>query len=363
MPSQEVSEKIGSFSDIDPVNDREPADTEDFVQAGSLSLATLEQMERLTRAEKEGWEAGDCHLRWDGIKSQEAFGFWKEGLMFITAPENVGKTSFILQRALSLLRLNPDLDVLDLSADDSFSERANRYVSILCGLDTPFVGFPSICTPGEASLRQKGFEKLMGYLARERLEIRSQSEDDICRPSALTSLITKFCDARPGRKVLVIIDAWNDILLPDAKSDEPEKLLLQELDKALKSRKALAMLTAHRRKSPGSEFSRKASTDDLKGSAYIKHYAKIICTLHNEVKSQQAQAEVYWNLASNPTEKLPVIEVQVQKNKTSKFKNWVFYAFEEGSGRSEECNSQESKMYMDTVYESLSRRRKGWREE
>lgn len=314
---------------------------------------SLVQIKRLDDLEQIAWQSGQDYLKWPGIELQKALGAWDEGILFLSAQENLGKTSFLIQAVVKLLDKNKDLCVLDISLDDSFRERTRRYAGCISGVDTHKVARPLGSTEEERRKREEAYKTLSRYMANGQLEIRTHAEDDCAYYFKIEELIRHFCESRKDKKIVVIVDSWHDIILPENKGEEPEKIALLKISKALKDHKAISIMTAHRRKSSTSEFTRRSSNDELKGSAYIKHFAKVMMTLHNEVKIRRDNAQIFWVDPLNKEKKMPVLELSVQKNKCCDYDGFIFYRFEPSTGRSKEVSVEEADYYKNIAYESL----------
>jgi hypothetical protein len=309
------------------------------------------QIELLKQLEIEAWDAPPRYLTYAGTSLNAALGSWDEGILFLSAMENRGKSSFLVQTFTDVLDLNDDALLIDFSLDDSFRERTRRYISCLSNVPTDKVARPINATPEEQERRKRGVKRLAQWMSKEKLIIKTSTEFNI-NAHSISTFLKEVRDRHPNKKIIVLIDAFNDLPLPDGKGDEPEKLLLLELGKAFKENRAICAMTAHRRKTYTDSYNRRVNNDELKGSGYIKHAAKIIMMLDNEVKARRESAEVYWCPEDSPYTKLPVLEVSVQKNKTCAWDGWIFYKFLPSSGKSWEVEPSEHSYYQNLIIES-----------
>ncbi len=314
------------------------------------------QVTLLRKLQQESWTTPSTHIVWPGRELPKALGSWDEGYLFLSGLENAGKSSLTSSTLTQVLELNPDVGLLHFSLDDSFRETTRRYVSTLAGVDTNMVARPINCTPKQKSLIARGYDQVAKWLEDGRLDIKTQAEDEANYAHKINECIEQFCQERPEVKPLVVIDAWHDIMLPEVKSDEPEKYVLQSIGRTLKQNKAIAIVTAHRRKVGPVDFSRRASNDELKGSAHLKYAAKVMLTVHNEVKARRENAEMYWTHPSNPLFRLPILEVSVQKNKTCMYDGTIYYYFEPSTGRLREVDEDRAEECRGIALESLNTR-------
>ncbi len=314
------------------------------------------QVLKLRKYQNEAWELKASHIIWPGTLLNDAIGSWDEGICLVAALENLGKSSFLVQTMVKVLVKNPEVALLDISLDDSFRERTRRYAGCIAGVDTKIIARPILGMDSETKKRENAYNIMAEWMFQGRLEIKTASDDEFNQPHQIVNYIKEFGKANPGKKIVVIIDAWNDIILPEVRGEEAEKCVLQDISNALKEIQAICLMTAHRRKSSGSDFTRRVSNDEIKGSAYLKFMAKVIFTLHNEVKSRRKEAEVFWCLEEEPDRKMPVLEISVQKNKSCDFDGWIFYKFIPNTGRCQEADYIESQYWEETARNSMKRR-------
>ncbi len=320
----------------------------------SSGISVEEQLKHINSIRETALTLPPQHMKWKGARLTEAFGMWNEGIGMITGTENSGKTSFTLQRTDELFDLNDDVAALDVTIDDSFQSRSERYVGVFSGLATQLVSRPVLANKNELKRRDEGYEKLISRISEKKLRIASTVEGkEIYYLSNILTAIKDFRQEAGDKKLIVIIDSLSDIRLPETRTEEPEKIILQEIDSVLKESKAICLMTAHRRKSGSSEFTRRVSNEELKGSAYIKYFAKHLCVVHNEMKAKREEANMFWAHPNDPSTRLPVIEISVQKNKTSDFDDWIFFKFSPKSGASMEASPAEHTMFRNIAMESF----------
>jgi hypothetical protein len=191
------------------------------------------QVQRLHKFEESSWSLPPQHLQWDSPLLQQAIGNWSEGICFLLGVENQGKSSTLISRIVPLLKNNPDLCVLDISLDDSFEERCRRYLSVLSNTSTEKIGRPILCTEKELAKRKVAYDILETIFLGGQLEIKTEEENGVAHISNIIKEIEQFAINHPEKKLLVLLDSWHDVLLPESKSIDPEKEALIELKKVL----------------------------------------------------------------------------------------------------------------------------------
>lgn len=309
----------------------------------SLTTAIEQQLSTLTELEKKSWSIDKDHLIWNSPELQSAIGTWDEGIMFLIGDSSSGKTSFSLQALLNLLKCNEDVAILDVCLDDSFQERYRRYLSLLSRVKTSKISRPAACTGPELTIREKALEQLKEYITEGKLEIRSQLEDNYNIVTTLTAGIREFAKNRPGKKLVLLLDAWHD--LSDDKSSsgiDPEKELFRQLNQTLKDVGMIGIVSAHKRKTLTKFISDRHANDDLKGSGALKYGSKIILSVYNDLKMRRDNALIFWNDSTQNNYKQPILEISVQKSKVSEYDGNIYYYFNPSTGNCKEVESNKA---------------------
>ena len=101
----------------------------------------------------------------------------QQGLYIIGAETNIGKTSFMINLFLDLLRSNPTVSGLFISLDDNFDTIVSRMLAILSNLEINMVQKPCrLSSDDRIELTLKGYCVLDKLGKEKRLEIKDSSE-------------------------------------------------------------------------------------------------------------------------------------------------------------------------------------------
>jgi len=92
----------------------------------------------------------------------------------VAAETNKGKTAFLTNLCLDLLKTNPHLSAVYFSLDDNKDMITNRFLGILTGLPINDVQRPQKDNPKQKV--ENAYEILKGYASKGRLDIRDQGE-------------------------------------------------------------------------------------------------------------------------------------------------------------------------------------------
>lgn len=272
--------------------------------------------------------------RWDlGYdRLTQAFPALLNGLWYILAVENAGKSMIQLNLGYNILAHNPDAHWLDFSLDDSTEDRLG-YLLARAGS----IPIDSIHQAGALTDEQKAKRKavigdfrntygnrysLIGATSNSRVE-----EDVRFDAESMCDMIRQArAQIGPDPRLLVTIDSFHDVELQARTLDENDKIWQKSkmFKRVSESADALFILTAHTRKN---SRKRGQTADASWGSVHLAYDARIMSTLYSDVGLNRSNASVFWVDQEQPDRMMPVLELDIVKNKSGRFKDVIFFNY------------------------------------
>lgn len=257
------------------------------------------------------------------------------GMFYLAGAPNMGKSAIITSKYLDILAANEDVDVLDFTLDETIGRRLHRVAANLARLRINDIAIAGSLDENAKFRRAEAFNLLSSYAAKGRLVI-SESAD----VRLLVEEIKQFRQRiDPERKLVVTLDGVHNVGVQGNFYNQlrEQEEIGKRLEEASKENRAIIMASAHIVKSHGQ---RNFSYDDLKGTGYFTYGASIIGMVFCEVKVRRNAAQVFWMLDGR-NEKMPIIELNVVKNKESEFNGIIFHTFVPELARVEEQDAEE----------------------
>lgn len=324
-----------------------------------------EMNERITAVDQYSWARGELGGLDFGFESlNKAFEGLNTGITLVAGVSNIGKSGFLLKLGWSIMNANKVITektpykafVIYFSLDDSNNELMPRIVSIDQRIKINAVRSPKKYQENKTIMekREQGFKNLRDSA----LGIAMLDLNDGTSIEYIEETIKRYKDelevVDPGAyKIVVIIDNFYDITI-DAKGYAEEnariEFLATELTNISVKYDSPVICSAEFRKI--NSFKR-PQRDDIKSSGKLAYEAKAILLCHSDVGVKQDQASVYWELQEGTElRKMPVYEVQIDKNKFSAAKNKLFFRFTPEFSDFEEAGEDESRRYMTMISSS-----------
>jgi hypothetical protein len=278
----------------------------------------------------------------------------RTGLMYLVAPENVGKSMLQINLALGALLADNSVYWLDFSLDDTLEDRKAYLLARFGGIPINLVKQTMDASDEELAKREASF-KHFGENYSERYRdygISSLLDDDDLRITAET-VSDIVASARkqigPKNKLVVTIDSFHDLAIGEKVYDDNEKLARKSaiLKASSTVSDCLYILTAHSRK--GSR-GRDITLDSLKGTVDTGYDAKVALHIYSDVHANYGNASVFWHDIANPTKKLPVHEVRIIKNKAGSARTVLFFNYLPDNCIDFEVDEEQQKLYREFVF-------------
>lgn len=258
----------------------------------------------------------------------DAFEGLTTGLFLVAGTANTGKSAFMLQLGWQIMHANENKAVcLYFSLDDNTNDILPRAIALDQKIHINAVSKPRKYEhiPEIMERREEGLERLKESAGWFNLL------DSSCGTSIeyIKSTIKSYYDEVQisGEQLVVFIDNFHDITVDSAgyndNNNKKYDHIANELGKICTAYDIPVLCTAQFRKLNGN---RRPTIDDVRESVTIAYLAKAILLCYNEVGLKGQNADVYY---SKPglSDKFPVLEVHVGKNKYSSFKGTIFYEF------------------------------------
>lgn len=293
------------------------------------------------------WSRGELGgLDWGYECLNKAMEGLNTGVHIVAGESNVGKSAFLMQLAERISSCNKVLTervtkkafVLYFSLDDTNNELLPRMVAIDQRIKINAVRFPKKYEHNQDFMdkREAGFENLKNNV--EFLAMRDSNEgSSIEHIKKISHEYIEWLEMKePGVYTLVImIDNFHDISV-DAKGYSEDNArydyIAGELTDLSNRLDAPVLCSAEFRKINGGK---RPTREDIRSSGKIAYEAKAILLCHNDVGSKKEQAGVFWELddqshkdeEENEPVKMPVWEVDLDKNKFGSYKGRMYWRF------------------------------------
>ena len=153
----------------------------------------------------------------------------------------------------------------------------------------------------------------------------------------------------PEKNIIVGIDALNDIRF-DSKNYSDQNELNTEISKTVKRWSVEFNIpifgSCHLRKL---NQNRRPVSDDLKNSSQYRYDASVTWLVYNDVSKNKGAANIYYS-DENTDDKMPIIELDWDKNKKSSFKGRTYNYFVPNYSHIRECEAEVMDRYNQLVY-------------
>lgn len=308
-------------------------------------LSNIEEMNTYS------WKRGELGgLDFGFPQMNDAFEGLTTGLFLVAGPPNAGKSAMMLQLSWQITQANPEKVVcVYFTLDDNTNDILPRIIS----LDQKI--------PINSVSRPKRYEHLEEVMARRTLGLNRLKESagwfNMIDSSSGSSLefIENTVDyfhsqiQHYGLQLVVFIDNFHDITVenPIYAKDNNMKYdyIADRLSKMCTKYDIPILCTAELRKLNGN---RRPVVDDIRETVKIAYEAKAILLCYNEVGIRGENAEVFYNRPGK-TDKYPVLEIHVGKNKQSSFKGRIFYEFIPEFSYLQEVPKEEAQLYLSRI--------------
>lgn len=254
------------------------------------------------------------------------------GVVLIASPPNQGKSALLLNTYSQVIEHNPDVFVLDFSLDDSFEDRVRNAIARMAKIPINWVKLPSGIPDEAKQARRDAYAKWHTTFAHQ-LQIidETELEGKARNFSSIKACVEEYrAKLPPFIKLFVAIDGFHNIVADGFRGDDNQiqKYLSAEIKNMAERNRCVVFATTH---TPKGSMKRGLDQDAVLGAGRATYDAKAIGTIFSDYKVNRGNAEIFHDmvLPHSPgiTTRLPVIELDITKNKAGSFSDVIFFKF------------------------------------
>jgi replicative DNA helicase len=338
---------------IDTENNKDNVAMEDFFQT---SLDDIEEFD------DEAWNKGDGLITPRFPYMCEKLEGWDNGLYLFTGKSNHGKTAALLNIMYDACSYEPNkLFGLYYSLDDSKKEVIPRLIAMEQNIPIGVVAKPrryqnKIDNLEEGSSiyiemlekRASGLQKLKEEVNKIKIEDSNKIKNSDNIHDHITKVLTYLHSIDPEYKLMIGIDAINDVRLTYKPTDNNVPAEIARVVKQWTVEFNCPILaSAHMRKLNGS---RRPTMEDMFDSTVLSYEASVTFIVYNDVSENKQSAKIYQNVGADGY-KRPILEFDWAKNKKSSYKGRTFCYFNPDYSKAIECDEEATKRFNALIYE------------
>lgn len=280
-----------------------------------------------------GWTTGFRKLdeAFDGIPKTDGF-------LGLAALPNIGKSALVMNIIIRLLQMidegyNEDLMIYFMSIDDAFAQIVSRMLSIISNIPTKDVKKNSILDEGQRRRLREAQERLAGWMRSGRLTIADASFTTELRPGIYNML--KLRRRYGDRGCLFVLDNFHKLTDPGKDLRIKNIDLSAALDNLSTQKRFFSITTleltkmSHNRERP--------VLGDISETGQIEYDARAILLAHNDLHVKP-NSEYHWH-ADDYEDNLPILEINIGKNKVTETKGHLYYTFDPRNSRMTEIDN------------------------
>jgi hypothetical protein len=281
----------------------------------------------------------------------------RSGIWYLIAPENVGKSQLAINISYEVMRANPDSYWVDFSLDDPMEMRLSYLLARTGELPISLIVRAGDAIEEDVLYRNaKIVEYAQKWTGHHRIyaTYRTKEGRSVDPPRTVRGIIEKIATAReelgPKKKLWVTVDGFHDVRLDGVRvnsENEAQQIKSQQLKDAAHDYDCMILMTAHCRKD---SRRRGVIADSFKGDNTVLYDGMVVTTLYSDVNMHRDAAELYWQEKESGERKLPVLELDVVKNKAGAYKDVLFYNFLPGRCWAYEVDQDTQRLYRAMVF-------------
>lgn len=318
-----------------------------------------EMVEEIERVDHYAWSRGSMGLDFGYESLNRAFRGLNPGLHLVAGQANSGKSMLLLNILWQVSKKNQFQNeehpkkafCLYFSLDDTNNELMPRIVAMEEQIRINQVLFPkSLESPTVIQKRQNGIDKL-----KENVHFFAMKDaDDGVTMEYIQDTVDDYLEMLEqmdpeGYQLAIFIDNFHDVQIAEPGFSEDNARfdkIADGLSHIANTRSVPVMCSAEFRKI---DTVKRPTLADIKSTSKINYESKGTILLHNDVGVKGDDADVYWELADdrNPevTQKMPVLEMNIAKNKMSEHKGHEFLRFIPNMATFVEVGEDEANVY------------------
>jgi replicative DNA helicase len=312
-----------------------------------------EQLSQFNNWLKECKTYKEYYVNWKWPTTHRALSGTQPGdLILLGSQANHGKSQMMTSMALTLLKENSDVQIVDFTFDDTARKRYTQYAANLSGVDMNDVDYSAAIIDNEdLEAVDKATAWLQKMVSDERLiifENTGKNREGRNVPQNTLEFVREKLNSvySSGKKTIALLDALNNVRVTDDAVDDMVKaqMLSERLNASLLESQAIMIASAHLRKVNG----RRPELDDFKGSNVVIYDAKVVIGLYNDYKVRRQDATVFRKDEKGNMQ--PIVEGHFLKSKVSDFNSCIPYTQEPARGRISEVHPDAMSTYLSRIY-------------
>ena len=270
----------------------------------------------------------------------------------ISGDTNWGKSAFLLNLALNIIESNENVFVLFFSVDDSISQLLPRVLALDTGIGINILDNPKFKIKYNDKLSEEEKEKLLTTRSKslEKFKVLSSSfaikeESQAKRLDQLAKYIKIYKKIAEGKQLVVCIDNLHRLKAWKAQEVRELNMEISDTLKYWRTTYDVPIIATSEIKKINS--SRRLIMDDIKEAKDYQFDADFVGLLYNDYYTNPNTKLKFIRDVNSEDAYGPIIELNVQKNKTSSFKNRVYFKLYPEFSKVIECTENERQEYLE----------------
>ena len=262
---------------------------------------------------------------------------------FIANDIIVHNTGFMFQLALDLAKSNDNIAVLFMSIDDSRQQALARLVALESGLRINQIAHPkeNIKNAEEKEKLDEGWRSIRGLIRENKFLLKDNAHGNTL--DFAEGWIRWAKENLPSKDIVFFLDNFHK--LGDEWSKD-ERIRFKHASARMHAMKNklhfTAICTMEIRKLTMGQKNQRPMLQDISESKQMEYDNNLIGMIYSDMHARRDAATVFWT--DNVDEKVirkPVIEIDIQKNKISEYKDVLYYKFSPEYSKFYECGRDE----------------------
>jgi len=257
---------------------------------------------------------------------------------------NVGKTSFVVKLAYEIARHEENNAlVIYHTIDDTFEQVLPKFVSLASdaeNLELNMIMNPQYAVSDTADGewisegREDGYNRIMSLANNARLIVKDAN--DGMSVTFADHMIRRFKEMYPDRNVIYILDNFHK--LEDFQGTKDERVrfkMLSGVVKRIATKYHIPVITTVEYKKL--DKGKRAENSDIIETGKIEYDSSLIAHVYNEAHELGPVATTVHR--NQKGQRLPVLELDITKNKITDFKDRLYFKFWPAASRFSECTA------------------------
>jgi len=299
-------------------------------------------------------------IKWNlsnGIPTMSsALNDFEEGLACLAGRPNAGKSTVLVNIITQSCLLNDDIIVIDVTLDDPYKKRYEQYIASLTGLYYQEITTDTELSPNKQKVKEEADAQIREWYSTDKLRtieaseyITSEFEGEPIKISYrrfdnIVRLMREVKAEYPEKKIVFVIDAWNNLDVTGAKGNSDLSQVNYQLNFLKESAEELGIMvwvSAHLRKTDN----RRPTLEDIKGTSDMSYNVVWAGLVRNEYRENAHKDPLVYTDSDGNI--YPVIAIEIPKTKVSSSDMTLFYILKSGQCQIIPLNRDEYEEYRD----------------